>query len=38
VRVGRHPLARLLRGLEQRRVSYVRVQKGDDLVEWRRAS
>ncbi|HTO24524.1 MAG TPA: hypothetical protein VMJ49_01385, partial [Gaiellaceae bacterium] len=37
-RAYRHPLVRLLRGLEQRPVSYVRVQKGDDLVEWRRAS
>jgi oxaloacetate decarboxylase alpha subunit len=36
---GRAPLVRLLRELERRReLSYVRVQKGDDLVVWRRAS
>jgi len=36
---GRHPLVRLLREVERRRsISYLRVQKGDDLVEWRRAS
>jgi oxaloacetate decarboxylase alpha subunit len=35
---GGAPLVRLLRGLERRDVSYVRVQKGDDLVVWRRAS
>jgi oxaloacetate decarboxylase alpha subunit len=33
------PVVRLLRELERRRsVSYLRVQKGDDLVVWRRAS
>ena len=36
---GRHPLVRLLREVERREsISYLRVQKGDDLVEWRRAS
>jgi oxaloacetate decarboxylase alpha subunit len=36
---GRAPLVRLLHELERRReLSYVRVQKGDDLVVWRRAS
>ena len=36
---GRHPLVRLLREVERRKsISYLRVQKGDDLVEWRRAS
>ena len=36
---GRAPVVRLLRELERRRaISYVRVQKGDDLVVWRRAS
>jgi hypothetical protein len=36
---GGAPLVRLLRELERRReVSYVRVEKGDDLVVWRRAS
>src|SRR4029079_8587837 len=36
---GRAPLVRLLRELERRReLSYVRVQKSDDLVVWRRAS
>jgi hypothetical protein len=35
----RAPVVRLLRELERRRsVSYLRVQKGDDLVVWRRAS
>jgi oxaloacetate decarboxylase alpha subunit len=35
----RHPLVRLLREVERRKsISYLRVQKGDDLVEWRRAS
>jgi oxaloacetate decarboxylase (Na+ extruding) subunit alpha len=34
-----HPLVRLLREVERREsISYLRVQKGDDLVEWRRAS
>ena len=33
------PVVRLLRELERRKaVSYVRVEKGDDLVVWRRAS
>jgi hypothetical protein len=36
---GRAPVVRLLHELERRReLSYVRVQKGDDLVVWRRAS
>jgi hypothetical protein len=36
---GRAPLVRLLRELQRRReLSYVRVQRGDDLVVWRRAS
>jgi oxaloacetate decarboxylase alpha subunit len=36
---GHHPLVRLLREIERREsISYLRVQKGDDLVEWRRAS
>jgi hypothetical protein len=36
---GRHPLVRLLREVERRpSISYLRVRKGDDLVEWRRAS
>jgi len=36
---SRAPVVRLLRELERRRaISYVRVQKGDDLVVWRRAS
>jgi oxaloacetate decarboxylase alpha subunit len=36
---GRAPLVRLLREIERRReISYLRVQKGDDLVVWRRAS
>ena len=36
---GRAPLVRLLHELERRReLSYVRVQKSDDLVVWRRAS
>jgi len=34
----RHPLVRLLREIERRPISYLRVQKGDELVEWRRAS
>jgi oxaloacetate decarboxylase alpha subunit len=35
---GRHPLVTLLRELAQREsVTHVRVQKGDELVEWRRA-
>jgi oxaloacetate decarboxylase alpha subunit len=37
-RGGGAPLVRLLRELERRDCSYVRVQKGDDLVVWRRAS
>ena len=37
-RVGA-PVVRLLRELQRRReISYLRVQKGDDLVVWRRAS
>ena len=36
---GGAPLVRLLRELQRRReISYLRVQKGDDLVVWRRAS
>jgi oxaloacetate decarboxylase alpha subunit len=36
---GRAPVVRLLHELERRReLSYVRVQKADDLVVWRRAS
>ena len=36
---GGDPLVRLLREVERRRsISYLRVRKGDDLVEWRRAS
>ena len=36
---ARHPLVRLLREIERREsITYLRVQKGDDLVEWRRAS
>jgi oxaloacetate decarboxylase (Na+ extruding) subunit alpha len=36
---GPAPLVRLLREIERRSdISYLRVQKGDDLVEWRRAS
>ena len=36
---GGAPVVRLLRELQRRReISYVRVQKGDDLVVWRRAS
>jgi oxaloacetate decarboxylase (Na+ extruding) subunit alpha len=36
---GRAPLVRLLREIERRKeISYLRVQKGDDLVVWRRAS
>jgi len=36
---ARHPLVRLLHELERRKsISYIRVQKGDELVEWRRAS
>ena len=35
---GRNPLVRLLREVEQRRsISYLRVEKDDDLVVWRRA-
>ncbi len=35
----RAPLVRLLREIERRKaISYLRVQKGDDLVVWRRAS
>ena len=38
-RRGQHPLVRLLREVERREsISYLRVQKGDDLVVWRRAS
>jgi oxaloacetate decarboxylase alpha subunit len=36
---GGAPVVRLLRELQRRReISYLRVQKGDDLVVWRRAS
>jgi oxaloacetate decarboxylase alpha subunit len=36
---GGAPVVRLLRELERRQaISYLRVQKGDDLVVWRRAS
>jgi oxaloacetate decarboxylase alpha subunit len=36
---GCAPLVRLLREIERRpAISYLRVQKGDDLVVWRRAS
>jgi oxaloacetate decarboxylase alpha subunit len=36
---ARAPLVRLLRELERRKgISYLRVEKGDDLVVWRRAS
>jgi oxaloacetate decarboxylase alpha subunit len=36
---GRHPLVTLLRELAQREsVTHLRVQKGDELVEWRRAT
>jgi oxaloacetate decarboxylase alpha subunit len=36
---GRSPLVRLLREIERRRsISYLRVEKGGDLVVWRRAS
>jgi oxaloacetate decarboxylase (Na+ extruding) subunit alpha len=39
VATRRAPLVRLLRELERREeISYLRVQKGDDLVVWRRAS
>jgi oxaloacetate decarboxylase alpha subunit len=35
----RAPLVRLLREIERRKaISYLRVQKGDDLIVWRRAS
>jgi hypothetical protein len=38
-RASRAPVVHLLRELERRtEISYVRVQKGDDLVVWRRAS
>jgi oxaloacetate decarboxylase alpha subunit len=38
-RPGGAPVVRLLRELQRRReISYLRVQKGDDLVVWRRAS
>jgi len=38
-RPARSPLVRLLREVERRpAISYLRVQKGDDLVVWRRAS
>jgi oxaloacetate decarboxylase alpha subunit len=38
-RSGRDPLVRLLREVERRRsISYLRLEKGDDLVVWRRAS
>jgi oxaloacetate decarboxylase (Na+ extruding) subunit alpha len=36
---GRAPVVRLLRELQRRQeISYLRVQKGDELVVWRRAS
>jgi oxaloacetate decarboxylase alpha subunit len=39
VRPGRDPLVRLLGELAKRdSLSYVRVEKGDDLVVWRRAA
>jgi oxaloacetate decarboxylase alpha subunit len=38
-RPGRDPLVRLLREVESRKaISYMRLEKGDDLVVWRRAS
>ncbi len=37
-RPGRDPLVRLLAELAKRDVGYVRVEKGDDLVVWRRAA
>jgi hypothetical protein len=38
-RPGRDPLVRLLHELAKREeLSYVRVEKGDDLVVWRRAA
>jgi hypothetical protein len=36
---GRHPLVTLLREVTRREsVTHLRVQKGDELVEWRRAT
>jgi hypothetical protein len=38
-RPGRDPLVTLLREVERRKaISYLRFQKGDDVVVWRRAS
>jgi hypothetical protein len=37
-RPGRHPVVTLLQEVERRKsITHVRVQKGDDIVEWRRA-
>jgi hypothetical protein len=39
VRAGRDPLVRLLHEVESRKgISYMRFEKGDDVVVWRRAS
>ena len=36
---GRHPVVTLLEEVARRTsIAYLRVQKGDDLVEWRRAT
>ena len=38
-RTGRHPVVTLLHEVERRKsITHLRVQKGDDLVEWRRAT
>jgi hypothetical protein len=37
-RPGRAPLVRLLAELSKREISYLRLEQGDDLVVWRRAS
>ena len=39
VRPGRHPVVTLLHEVARRRsIAYLRVQKGEDIVEWRRAT
>jgi oxaloacetate decarboxylase alpha subunit len=37
-RPGRDPLVRLLHEIAKRDVGYLRLEKGDDLVVWRRAA
>jgi hypothetical protein len=39
IRAGQDPVVRLLREVAGRRsITYMRIDKGDDVVEWRRAS